>query len=89
MQLVLARLLGVLVRYQRALPDALADGNVDPAKLMPAEPLALPATLQWLHVTLQQTSAGRAASDTSSVQLSRYNTACDLGIPTQATLPCF
>ncbi len=41
-QLTLERLLAVLLRYQRLLPDALADGNVDPARLMPVDPLALP-----------------------------------------------
>jgi hypothetical protein len=35
-QLVLERLLGVLVQYGRLLPEAMAEGNVDHAKLLPA-----------------------------------------------------
>ena len=70
LQLTLGRLLAVLVRYQRLLPDALADGNVDAARLLPADPLALPAALQWLHVALQRAgTGGRMVSATSAARV--------------------
>ena len=72
LQLTLGRLLAVLVRYQRLLPDALADGNVDAARLLPADPLALPAALQWLHVALQRAgTGGRMVSATSAARVVR------------------
>ena len=46
-QLVLVRLLGVFVQYSRLLPEAIAEGNIDHAKLLPA--VRMPRMLRSAH----------------------------------------
>ncbi|PRW57763.1 Nucleolar pre-ribosomal-associated 1,N-terminal [Chlorella sorokiniana] len=84
-ELQLTAVLRLLLLWQRLLPAALAEANVDAERLMPAQPLALRPQHQLLLLELLHAAADAAAASAADATGSADGSTEGAGVPAAAT----